>query len=325
MQLQAQYKITPLSAWGKPYTPVAPPVNPNPGFSMTDKPQPVILAMGTEGYFNLMAKLMGGRCASGGGGCADDRAHGQDRHRTGQTVRDEQARSGRAGGTEGHPANSPEEDRSQQKSMGAIVNGWVVTKGLGTYGPDDYLKRAVVAAFGWPANQEDDAVYPYTEVDSTGQKLTGANKYTLTFAKGATPPVNGFWSITMYLIDQRLVVRSQSIEQVHRQPARQSEVQRRRFADTLLPERVAGRGQGSQLAAGSEGRIHPHAADVLAEGQSPSILNGSWKPPAVVKESETVMQRVDAKVEKLEDCRQQAELRKLEAIERARFVEECAR
>jgi hypothetical protein len=56
--LQAQYKITPLSAWGKPYTPVAPPVNANPGFSMTDKPQPIILAMGTEGYFSLMAKLM---------------------------------------------------------------------------------------------------------------------------------------------------------------------------------------------------------------------------------------------------------------------------
>ena len=56
--LQAQYKFTPLSAWGKPYTPAAPPVNPNPGYSMTDKPQTVILAMGTEGYFNLMAKLM---------------------------------------------------------------------------------------------------------------------------------------------------------------------------------------------------------------------------------------------------------------------------
>ena len=50
--LQAQYKITPLASWGKAYTPVAPPVNPNPGISMTDKPQAVILAMGTEGYFN---------------------------------------------------------------------------------------------------------------------------------------------------------------------------------------------------------------------------------------------------------------------------------
>jgi len=38
-----------------------------------------------------------------------------------------------------------------------------------------------------------------------------------------------------------------------------------------------------------------------------------------------VMQRIDAKVDKLENCRQQAELKKLEAIERARFVEDCAR
>jgi hypothetical protein len=57
--LQAQYKIVPLSAYGKPYTYKAPPVNPNPGFSMTDAPQPVILGMDTSAYFNMMAKLMG--------------------------------------------------------------------------------------------------------------------------------------------------------------------------------------------------------------------------------------------------------------------------
>ena len=57
--LQAQYKVVPLSAWEKPYTYKAPPVNPNPGFSMTDAPQDVILAMGTAGYFDMMAKLMG--------------------------------------------------------------------------------------------------------------------------------------------------------------------------------------------------------------------------------------------------------------------------
>src|SRR5215471_393514 len=56
--LQAQYRITPLAAWGKPYTPKAPPVDANPGISMTDKPQAVILAMGTEGYFNWMTKRM---------------------------------------------------------------------------------------------------------------------------------------------------------------------------------------------------------------------------------------------------------------------------
>ena len=170
---------------------------------------------------------------------------------------------------------------ANKDSLGKMVNGWVITKGLGTYGTD-YMKRAVVAAFGWPANQQDDAVYPYTEVDSTGQKLTGANKYTLTFAKDATPPVNGFWSITMYDDRPGLVVRAQRAEQIHGQPAQQSEVQRRRLADALLPERVAGQGQGSQLAARAQGRLHPDAAHVLAQGL-PSILNGSWKPPTLKK------------------------------------------
>jgi hypothetical protein len=57
--LQAQYKVVPLSAYGKPYTFKSPPVNPNPGFSMTEAPQKVILGLGTTGYFNLMTKLMG--------------------------------------------------------------------------------------------------------------------------------------------------------------------------------------------------------------------------------------------------------------------------
>src|SRR5262245_62321013 len=76
---------------------------------------------------------------------------------------------------------------ANQKSLGTEANGWVMSKGLGQYGTD-YMKRAVVAAFGWPANLQSDAVYPYTTVDSKGETLTGANKYTLTFAKGQTPP-----------------------------------------------------------------------------------------------------------------------------------------
>jgi hypothetical protein len=87
-----------------------------------------------------------------------------------------------------------------KKSLGAVVHGWVVTKGLGQY-ETNYTKRAVVAAYGWPANLQEDAVYPYTDVDSKGRTLSGANKYTLTFAKGETPPVSGFWSIIMYEID----------------------------------------------------------------------------------------------------------------------------
>ena len=57
--IQAQYRITPLSSWGKPFTYKAPPVNPDPGFSMSEKPNTVIQAFGTADYFNMMAKLMG--------------------------------------------------------------------------------------------------------------------------------------------------------------------------------------------------------------------------------------------------------------------------
>jgi hypothetical protein len=58
--LQAQYKVVPLSAYGKPYAFKAPPANnPSPGFSMTEAPQKAILGLGTTGYFNMMTKLMG--------------------------------------------------------------------------------------------------------------------------------------------------------------------------------------------------------------------------------------------------------------------------
>jgi hypothetical protein len=55
--LQDKYQVVPLSAYGKPYTYVAPPVDPNPGFSMTDKPQQVIDAMDPSTYFNMMTRL----------------------------------------------------------------------------------------------------------------------------------------------------------------------------------------------------------------------------------------------------------------------------
>ena len=199
--LQAQYKIVPLSAYGKSYTYQAPPVDANPGFSMTDGPQTVILNMDTSTYFNMMARLMGS---------------------TAPPAREDApilARMAKIGLVPGKPFDMAKLAPSAQErfkdlgkaalarieankgNMGGMANGWVITKDLGVYGTN-YMKRAVVAAFGWPANLSHDAVYPYTEVDSTGQKLTGANRYTLTFAKGLTPPVNAFWSITMYEIDK---------------------------------------------------------------------------------------------------------------------------
>jgi DNA sulfur modification protein DndE len=78
------------------------------------------------------------------------------------------------------------------------VNNWnVLYKGMGSYGTD-YDLRAIVCYAGLGANLPEDAVYPQTQTDSAGNPYDGANKYVLRFAKGQTPPVHGFWSLTMY-------------------------------------------------------------------------------------------------------------------------------
>jgi hypothetical protein len=281
--LQAQYKITPLSAWGKPYTPEAPPVNPNPGFSMTDSPQAVILAMGTEGYFNLMAKLMGDVAPPA---AADSPIL---------------ARMAKIGIVPGQPFEMSKLDPAVQAALkdtpqvalrkieasknilGAIVNGWVITKGLGTYGPDDYMKRAVVAAFGWPANQERDAVYPYTEVDSSGQKLTGANKYTLTFPKDATPPVRGFWSITMYMIDQGWWFVPNPLNKFTVSLRDNPKYNADGSLTLYFQNESPGPDKEANWLPAPKGDFIAMLRMYWPNDSGPSILNGAWKPPAVEK------------------------------------------
>jgi hypothetical protein len=47
-------------------------------------------------------------------------------------------------------------------------------------------------------NKPNETKYFYQDLDAAGQRLNGANRYTVTFAKGQTPPVRGFWSLTLY-------------------------------------------------------------------------------------------------------------------------------
>src|SRR5262249_35323481 len=83
-------------------------------------------------------------------------------------------------------------------TLARVVNGWQMnTDSMGVYG-DNYLKRAIVAMVGLGANQPDDAVYPLAVRDANGQPLDGAKAYVLHFEKDELPPVEAFWSVTMY-------------------------------------------------------------------------------------------------------------------------------
>lgn len=82
-------------------------------------------------------------------------------------------------------------------NAGTNVNGWRYTIPTGDYGTN-YLFRAGVTQIGLGANIAQEALYPVTFTDSQGKPLTGTNNYTIHFNPGQTPPVKGFWSITMY-------------------------------------------------------------------------------------------------------------------------------
>ena len=76
-------------------------------------------------------------------------------------------------------------------------NGFAFTTRTGIYGTD-YPMRALITAIGLGANRPQDAVYPTSQKDAHGDKYNGAHKYVMRFPKGQLPPVEGFWSLTMY-------------------------------------------------------------------------------------------------------------------------------
>jgi len=78
--------------------------------------------------------------------------------------------------------------------------------GTREYMKNNYLYRMGAAVLGIYGNSKGEAIYPIYNVDETGQKLNGANHYVLRFPPGQLPPVNSFWSLTMYDLPASLLV-----------------------------------------------------------------------------------------------------------------------
>ena len=138
-----------------------------------------------------------------------------------------------------------------------LENGWVFTTKTGLYGTS-YLQRALVTAIGLGANRPQDAVYPTSEGPDVLKKYSGAQEVRHALREG--PAAAGGRLLVADHVRRAVLLRRQPAQPLQRELAQQVQAEQGRLDRPLHPERIARQGQGSELAAGAEGRVHPHAA-----------------------------------------------------------------
>ena len=193
--IEKQIKLTPLAAYGKPYT--APKGTVDPNLSKAS-PNEQLEAMNIVDFFNYVNTLM----VANPPAAADSTVLAQfAKIGVGPGLRFDPAAydSITMAALQGIPAMVIKTIKEGvAKGLKAPVNGWSMEfEGVGNYGTN-YNLRAAIAYAGLGANIPEDAIYPSCAVDSDGKLFDGANQYVIHFEKGKTPPVNAFWSLTMY-------------------------------------------------------------------------------------------------------------------------------
>ena len=200
--IQQGYTLTPLSSFGEPY---APPQNVpvDSTIDMTIPPVEKVDQLDADSFFNRMSMLMKSNPSA-----PEDADMLVEFEKIGLIPGQEfnssdldpevlsAIESGAISGRQKIESNIP--------NIGTIENGWLKSLDMGSYGTD-YLLRATVGLVGLGANVAEDAIYPAIYQDSDDNMLNGANNYTIHFPEGQTPPVNAFWSVTMYGKDNFLV------------------------------------------------------------------------------------------------------------------------
>jgi hypothetical protein len=194
-KVQDGYLITPLSQWGKRVKPVEGAIDP--WLDMKTPPLLQVNNMPAAKYFAYGAELMKLNPPH----ITDWSTVARMKHigiEPGKSFEFDQATPVVKTALERAATDSLTAMRNKINTVARVVNGWQMnTDTMGVYG-NYYLKRAIVAMLGLGANQPEDAIYPMCIADAEGKPLDGTKKYVLHFAKGELPPVEAFWSVTMY-------------------------------------------------------------------------------------------------------------------------------
>lgn len=160
---------------------------------------------------------------------------------------------------------------------GLLVNQWqMVASPIGTYGTD-YLKRALIAHMGLGANPVEDAIYPTAVADADGRPFDSAMRYLVHFDAGQTPPVDAFWSLTMY--DERQLFAANPIGRFALGDRDDLEFNADESLDIYIGRESPGDVlESNWLPAPASG---PFTMNLRLYWPRPEALDGSWRPPAV--------------------------------------------
>jgi hypothetical protein len=274
--IQDGYRLTPLSAFGKRY--VAPQGKVDPNVDMKTPPVEQLKKMSAAAFFDRLATLLKANPPPA------SEAPILEKLKTIGIVPGEKFELAKldpatAKGLEKSVDVALEKLGAAARETGAGVNGWrIPPKLLGNFG-SDYGLRAAVALIGLGANLPQDAVYPSAFVDADGKPLDGANRYVIHFDKGATPPVDAFWSITLYGADSFFVANP-----INRY-AISSWMPLKKNADGSLDIYVQrdspGKDKDANWLPSGDKAFNLTLRMYWPKEKPPSILDGSWKPPAV--------------------------------------------
>lgn len=170
----------------------------------------------------------------------------------------------------------------QWRNNGAPAgNGWNSPLNNARWGTD-YLNRTATAKSNMYENRPEETKYIYTDFDSTNQQLHGQNLYSVTFPKDQTPPVKGFWSVTLY--DEHHFFNKNPLNRYSLGTKSKGLKFNADGSLTLYAgAKSPGKGKESNWLPAPDGTFSLY---IRAYWPEEAILNGGWKPPAVTRVSE---------------------------------------
>lgn len=176
------------------------------------------------------------------------------------------------------------------EDLGSTVNGWRVASAFGdrTFYNGDWLLRAAAAKAGIYGNDAVEAVYPMTRTLPGGETIdAGKHAYALTFKAGQYPPVNAFWSITMYDGKTQLLIKNPIGRYLVNSPMLPGMRKNQDGSLTILIQKDSpGKDREANWLPAPDGPVYLVMRLYWPKAAPPSVLppgSGTWQPPAVVK------------------------------------------